>query len=193
MAAPTQVTIRDLNGTWRMSKTLSDDLGPSLALQGMPWILRKAVSYATITGKLSQTQDDKGITSIAIQQTASGGIKGEDEKHKLDGAENIHGSLMFGAQHVRSSWLDVKTTNPLSLSGEPLDPYLLQGWLDEEQPGQPGHITVNVINERAGWKADQVWGFSNIDGQRYRIAKFLVSKGEEIAPVRVVYEWVGRE
>ncbi|KAM0323355.1 hypothetical protein ACHAQA_008948 [Verticillium albo-atrum] len=193
MAAPPQATIRDLNGTWRMSKTLSDDLGPSLALQGMPWILRKAVSFATITGKLSQTQDENGITNIAVQQTATGGIKGEDEKHKLDGAENIHGSMAFGAQHVRSNWLDLKTAKPLSLGGEPLDPFLLQGWLEEEQAGQPGHITVNVFNERAGWKADQVWGFAEIDDKRYRVAKLLVRKGEETAPVRVVYEWVGRE
>lgn len=160
----------------------------------MPWIIRKAVSFATITGKLSQTQDEHRTTNITIQQTATGGIKGEDERHILNGSVSIHGSAMFGAQSIRSNWLDLKSAKPLSLSGEPLDPYLLDDWLEEEaHTGQPGHITVNVVNEKAGWQADQVWGFSNINGQRYRIAKFLVQKGEEKAPVRVVYEWIGKE
>lgn len=167
-------------------------MGPYLAVQGVSWILRKAISIATITGKLSQTRDDDGITTISIQQTATGGIEGETENYKLDGAENMHRSSSFGAQHIRSNWLDIKAAKPMSLSGELLDPYLLQGWLDEEQAGQPGHITVHVVNESAGWKVDQVWGFCNIDGKRYRAAKCLLVRGEKTAAARMVYEWVGR-
>lgn len=54
MAAPPTVTVSKLSGRFKMSKTQTDDFGPMLALQGMPWILRKAISLATVTLNVKQ-------------------------------------------------------------------------------------------------------------------------------------------
>lgn len=77
-----------------------DKIDPPLELQGVPWIIRKAVVWAAITGKLSQTKDDTSTTNITVEQTSTGGIKGESEVYKLDGSK-FAGSGMFGIQSVR--------------------------------------------------------------------------------------------
>ena len=63
---------------------MSDPLEPALALQGIPWILRKLINLATITMFVKQDVDDSGAETITIDQTASGGIKAETEVRKLD-------------------------------------------------------------------------------------------------------------
>ncbi|KAK3996229.1 hypothetical protein QBC44DRAFT_304610 [Cladorrhinum sp. PSN332] len=193
MSAPSNKTIHDLNGTWVMSKTLSDDMNPSLVVQGIPWIIRKAVSWATITGNVTQTKDGEGYTLISIAQTATGGIKGETESHRIDSSEIAHGSAMFGTQRVRTSWLDLVNKKPAPgvRTGEGLDPFLTQGWLEEAgNDGSPGHILVNVSSDKSGWTAEQVWGFALIDGQRYHVRRFIVRNGDQRADVQVVYEYV---
>jgi len=170
-------------------------MDPSLVIQGIPWIIRKAVSWATITGNATQTKDAQGHTLLSIAQTATGGIKGETETHKIDGSEIVHSSGMFGTQRVRTSWLDLTNNKPAPgvRTGEGLDPFLTQGWLEESgNGGSPGHILVNVKSDKSGWTAEQVWGFALIDGKRYHVKKFIVRNREQDqrADVRVVYEYV---
>ncbi|KAK4164416.1 hypothetical protein QBC43DRAFT_318095 [Cladorrhinum sp. PSN259] len=195
MSAPATKTIHDLNGTWVMSKTLSDDMDPSLVIQGIPWIVRKAVSWATITGNLTQKKDTAGYTAITIAQTATGGIKGETETHRIDNSEIAHSSAMFGTQRVRTSWLDLVNHKPATgvSTGEGLDPYLTEGWLEDGgNDGSPGHILVHVSSDKSGWTAQQVWGFALIDGKRHFVKRFIVRNREQDqrADVRIVYEWV---
>lgn len=168
----------------RQSKTLSDDMGPSLELQGMPWIIRKAVSFATITGKLSQTQDADDVTCIQIAQTATGGIKGETEIHKLDGKDYPHSSGVFGTQVVKSNWVHLKSEDSKGLEG-----WLREDWLEGDDNASPGNIHVSVKHEKAGWTAQQVWGFAMVEGKRYFVKRFLVQKEAKDAKVRMVYEW----
>lgn len=168
----------------RQSKTLSDDMGPSLELQGMPWIIRKAVSFATITGKLSQTKDPEDVTCIQIAQTATGGIKGETEVHKLDGKDYAHSSGVFGTQVVNTSWVHLKSEHSKGLEG-----WLREGWLEGDDNASPGNIHVSVKHDKAGWTAHQVWGFAMVEGKRYFVKRFLVQKGSSDAKVRMVYEW----
>lgn len=168
----------------RQSKTLSDDMGPSLELQGMPWIIRKAVSFATITGKLSQTKDADDVTCIQIAQTATGGIKGETEIHKLDGKDYPHSSGVFGTQVVKTGWVNLKSEDSKDLEG-----WLREGWFEGDDNASPGNIHVSVKHEKAGWTAQQVWGFAMIEGKRYFVKRFLVQKEAKDAKVRMVYEW----
>ncbi|KAI6090726.1 hypothetical protein F4821DRAFT_227718 [Hypoxylon rubiginosum] len=171
-----------------MSKTLSDDLGPTLELQGIPWIVRKAVSFATITGKLTQTTDEKGTTQIVVDQTATGGIKGETETYVLDGSESRVGSSMFGFQNLRTQWVSLDD-QPMSFAGGPLDPWLQEGWL-EESSGTHDHVQVYTVSEK-GWSAEHIWGFALRHGERYYAKKILLKKGEDSLKANVVYEWKG--
>ncbi|KAI8945071.1 hypothetical protein F4801DRAFT_598376 [Xylaria longipes] len=132
MAAPPGVTIDNLEGAWRMSKTLSSSMESALELQSVPWLLRKAVSFATITSQLSQKKYDNGVTVIQVAQTATSGIKGETEVYRLDGCETTLGSSMFGVQKIRTRWLDLnsaenenKLGRPTNIAGSPIDN---RGW-----------------------------------------------------------------
>ncbi|KAI0412787.1 hypothetical protein F5X98DRAFT_391474 [Xylaria grammica] len=172
----------------------------ALELQGMPWLLRKAVSFATITGQLSQKNDDNGVAVIEVAQTATGGIKGEIEVYRLDGSETTQGSGMFGVQRIRTRWLDLGGTENANragrltnIEGNPIDPWLLEGWLREGTTSSPGHINAFVVNEKAGWTAEQIWGFSEIEGSRRRVTRFLVSKGSRTARILAVYDWLGNQ
>lgn len=70
--------------------------------QGISWITRKAISYATITLSISEyvepdpAADNKPVVNINIEQTATGGIKGTTEKRVLSWVEREHSDHIFG-------------------------------------------------------------------------------------------------
>ena len=88
----------------------------------------------------------------------------------------------------RSRWLSLDDVE---------DDFLKGDWLegDEERGGPKGEIHVEsfVQNEEKGWTADQIWGFAVVDGKRYYTRRVVVSKGEEVLKVRLVYNWRGKK
>jgi hypothetical protein len=99
MAAPGSVKIGDLTGTWVINKSLSGDTDSVLALQGVNWFTRVAISFATVTQHLKQYFDEKdpSITHIDFTQTLTGGIKGTTELRTLDYQWRSHSDYLFGA------------------------------------------------------------------------------------------------
>ncbi|KAJ5732511.1 hypothetical protein N7493_003992 [Penicillium malachiteum] len=98
MAAPADITIKNLNGQWVMDSTLSDPTDPILALQGMSWFLRKGLSYATVTLHIHQYTDAEKplVYHIDVDQVITGGIKGTSERRVLDFTEREHTDDIFG-------------------------------------------------------------------------------------------------
>jgi len=188
MSAPGEITLRDLTGEWVMNKTLSDDTDAILALQGIGWWTRKAISLATVTLHTKQYTTEDGHTHIDIEQTATGGIKGTTELRELDWQEREHEDHVFGKLKGRSRWLGLDGVE---------DPFLKDGWLegDEEVSGPAGekHIESWVANEEKGWTADQIWGFAIIDGKRYYVRRVVVTKGDTVLKARLVYNWSGKK
>lgn len=139
-----------------------------------------------------QHVDEEGTTRIRIDQTATGGIKGETELRVLDWSKVPHVSGVFGTMQNRSRWTGIKG-NAESGDGTALESWLAEGWL-EKGAGAEGaqHIQNWVVNEKAGWTAEQIWGFAMVNGLRYHVRKFLVRKGDEVVKVRMVYNWKGR-
>jgi hypothetical protein len=93
--------IDDLNGVWVMDKTLSDDTDPILQLQGLSWLLRKALAFATATLTISEYIDIDSTTSesvvrLDIAQTLTGGLAGTTEKRILSWTEREHKDYIFG-------------------------------------------------------------------------------------------------
>jgi len=188
MAAPGDVTLKDLTGEWVMNKTLSDDTDAILALQGVGWWTRKAISYATITLHAKQYVTDDGHTHIDIEQTATGGIKGTTENRELDWKEREHTDHLFGNLKGKSRWLNLDGVE---------DEFLKDGWLenDEESAGPAGekHIESFVLNAEKEWTADQIWGFAVLEGQRYYVRRVVVTKGDTVLKARLVYNWQGKK
>jgi len=190
MAAPPEVTLKDLTGEWVMNKTLSDDTDAVLTLQGLGWWTRKAIGLATVTLHCKQYTDDEGHTHIDIDQTATGGIKGTTELRELDWAERSHVDHIFGSLKGKSRWLTID--HP-----EITDDFLKEGWLEgEDESGGPNgerHIESFVVNEEKGWTGVQIWGFAIIDGKRYYTRRVVITKGNEARKVRLVYNWYGKK
>ncbi|KAH8697757.1 hypothetical protein BGW36DRAFT_341913 [Talaromyces proteolyticus] len=103
MAAPPETTIQNLNGQFILNKTLSNDTDPILALQGISWVTRTAIAYATVTLDISEfvepNADDPAhapVTKVDILQTATGGIQSQ-EKRTADWRPRDHEDRIFGA------------------------------------------------------------------------------------------------
>ena len=142
--------------------------------------------------RVIESTDDEGIVHIRIEQTATGGIKGETEIRKLDWSEVPHSSGVFGDMNNRSRWVDLSGSAESGAGGS-LSPWLTEGWL-EESTGSDGqdHIQNWVVNGKNGWTAEQIWGFAIVDGKRYHVRKFLVKKEDQEARARMVYDWRGK-
>ena len=73
------------------------------------------------------------------------------------------------------------------------DEYLKEGWLDsdDEKGGPDGekHILVVTVSEQGEWTVTAVWGFVDINGQRYHARKVACRKGEEVVRSRGIYSW----
>ncbi|KAI9842034.1 MAG: hypothetical protein M1837_007530 [Sclerophora amabilis] len=182
MAAPDSRNIKNLNGAWVMNKTLSDDPDPILALQGVGWLIRKAISYATITLHIKQYvgEDEPGQpTHIDIEQKATGGISGTTERRTLDWQERGHTDGIFGAVTGRSRWTKLEDVE---------DPFLKKGWLEAEAK-ENGVVQSYVESDGNGWTANQIWGFEEIDGNRYYVRHVVVTKEDERREARLVYDF----
>jgi len=191
MAAPAEITLKDLSGQWVLDKTLSDDTDPILQLQGVGYLTRKAIAWATITLHVKQ-YSEAGVVHIDIDQTATGGIKGTTELRVLNWSEKSHKDHLFGEVKGRSRWTDVGAEG-----WDALDSYLKEGWLtgDSEKSGPNGEVHVQswVENTKDGWIANQIWGFIEIEGTRYYARRVVVTKGDKALKVRMVYKWEGKE
>ncbi|KAL2148149.1 hypothetical protein VTH82DRAFT_8736 [Thermothelomyces myriococcoides] len=194
MAAPADKNIGDLNGKWIMNKTLSSNIEPGLALQGVGWVTRKAVSMATLTLTVKQfvappsppsDPANPPVTHIEIEQTGTGGIKGSTEKRCLDDTFRDHSDWLFG--HVRGKSYFLK---PEDISDE----FLRSGWLegDDEKKGPNGetHIISYVESYDNGWTATQIWGFKIIEGVRRYVRNVVIAKDSERVELQLVYDWV---
>ena len=77
------------------------------------------------------------------------------------------------------------------------DDFLKGGWLtgDEEKGGPAGEIFVEsfVDQYEKGWTGDQIWGFAMVDGKRYYTRRVMITKGDTVLKVRMVYNWQGRK
>ncbi|KAI4138678.1 MAG: hypothetical protein LQ341_004557 [Variospora aurantia] len=165
MAAPSNKTLKDLNGKWIMvirsllpslspsyfhpddsppsqNKTLSDDTDRILQMQGVGWFLRHAIALATITLTISEYVQDN-LTHIDIHQVATGNIQSTEER-TLDWVARDHTDGIFGTVKGKSRWVKLKDVDD--------DAFLKTGWdggEDEE------YVQGYVESVGGGWTADQ--------------------------------------
>ncbi|MCJ1226074.1 hypothetical protein MMC12_002723 [Toensbergia leucococca] len=180
MAAPADVTLKDLSGQW--NKTLSDDINAILTLQGIGWFLRKAITLATITLTTTQYIDSEtSLTHIDILQRATGGVSSTTEKRLLNWEWRSHADRIFGEVKGRSRFVELKDVDD--------DDFLKEGWLDETDGLYVQSYTESVGN---GWTANQIWGFEDISGKRYHVRHVVVRTADDWKQARLVYDFQKR-
>ena len=210
MAAPESVKIGDLTGNWVMvpfpspltrhtplsllqNKSLSGDTDSVLALQGVGWLIRKAIGLATVTQHLKQYFDEKdpSITHIDFTQTVTGGIKGTTELRTLDYQWRPHSDYLFGDLKGRSRWIKLADLDEADEDQK----FLRQDWLPESAEGEM--VESYVENDDKGWTGHQVWGFQEIkvaeEKERRHVRNVVVRKGDDVQRIKLVFDWVGKD
>ncbi|RDW59599.1 hypothetical protein BP6252_12686 [Coleophoma cylindrospora] len=187
MAAPPEVNIGDLTGKFTLNKSLSDDLDPVLALQGVGWLTRKAIGLASVYLDVKQYVDEQGMVHIDIVQTASAGLGGTTENRTMDWTERDHEDRIFGKVTGKNRLLSFD-------SGEIDDDYLKEDWLEEgEGTGPSGELHMQGYVESVnGWTGNQVWGFAMIGDERRYTRRVVVTKGSEVRKIRMIYDYTGK-
>lgn len=200
MAAPKTSSLGNMNGAWIFHKGLSDSTNALLTLQGLPWWKRqvraepwlsfsnlaknhKAAAVVAVTEHISQTEAQNNVARFDIELRITGGFKGGKEWLVLDGSEETMNHVNLGPVKNVCTWSDLSDVD---------DEWLKEGWLDEEPAGPNGerYLKISVKSEQGGWHLTNIWGFIEIEGERYHARKLLCQKGEETARCRAIYGWV---
>lgn len=71
MACPKDVTMQDLSGRWTLNTKLSDNIDPMLALQGVSWLARTALSLTTVKLQIKHYHSDDASPGPAINTTTT--------------------------------------------------------------------------------------------------------------------------
>lgn len=188
MAAPADKNTKNLNGKWSMNKSQSDSIEPVLALQGIGWVIRKALGAASITLDVNQydappkppnTATDV-VTHIDIAQAVSGGLTGTQENRCLDDCWREHSDWLFGSVKGRSTWVGVADLD---------DEFLKKDWEATVGVEKP-LILSHVESQDSGWVARQVWGFQTVNGERKYVRQLVLVKGDKRVQVRFVYDFI---
>ncbi|KAI3323456.1 hypothetical protein HD806DRAFT_87908 [Xylariaceae sp. AK1471] len=196
MAAPASKTVGNLNGKWVLNKTLSDPTDPALSLQGVGWLIRKAIGAATVTVAVKQYVDDSGTTHIDAEQTASG-LKGTSELRTLDWQPREHSDWLFGRVEGRSKFITAEELTAFlqeALSQKwAVDDFLAQDWIEDENEkkgpkGEP--YVLNHVKADRGWFATQVWGFQMIGDERRYVRNVVVAKEDKFENFKMIYDFV---
>ncbi|KAF2009632.1 hypothetical protein BU24DRAFT_497220 [Aaosphaeria arxii CBS 175.79] len=208
MAAPQDVTLKQLDGKWTLNKKLSGSTDPLLSLQGVNWVIRKAIGVTTITLDVSSyVQDD--VLRIDIEQTSSSGMSGTTEKRVLDWSPQPQEDHIFGKCTVRTRLVegiqqDGKTIPALEqqtpVSNEKVASFLkglslADGPSDGYLAGEEDifvHFFVRHLEK--DWTAEQIWGFEMIDDDRHWVRRVVVANVEgDFHEARLVYDFLGKK
>ena len=156
-----------------------------LALQGMSWLTRKAIGFASVTQHIKHYTDSASKPHIDIQQIVIGGIEASPENRTLDWTERTHSDRIFGELVGRSRYIKPADLPEAEAGGD--KDWLAEGWDEEGEK-----VESFVENKEAGWTALQIWGFGEVDGTRYYVRRVVVQKGAEKMRARLVYNYVGK-
>jgi hypothetical protein len=115
-----------------------------LQKQGVSWLVRRAISWATITITVKHYKDDEGLEHIDIQQTLTGGMGGTTEERTLDWEPRTHEDNVFGAVIGKSRRIQV---------GDIEDEFLKQNWL----PDVIKHGAIDAYAESDTPKSNMTW------------------------------------
>jgi len=188
MAAPAAVTTRDISGKYVLNTKLSDPnvVEDILRVQNVSWVLRKAISLATVTLTVKHNPDNRGVERIEVVNTLTGGIPGTTELSVLDWTNSLHEDYVFGKVLGRSKRVDF----PDGIE----DPLLKEGW--NASRGEKEDGVLYFYDENVGgsvhWTAEQLWGFGELNGERRHLRCVrMAGKDERARYFRLVYDYLG--
>lgn len=167
------------------NRTLSDSADKGLTIQSIGYLIRTGISMATISIVVNQyeappkppNESTDIVTHIDIEQFATG-LSGSVENRCVDDTYRDHSDWLFGNVRGKSYWVSVDDIE---------DEYLKGGWLAE---GEGKNLVLShVESQDYGWVADQVWGFQEVEGERRYCRNIIITKDDQRAEFRFVYDF----
>jgi hypothetical protein len=104
-AVPPEVNVKNISGSYAMSKKLSDSTTPMLKMQKIPWLVQQAANYSNITVNLKQYTDDKGVVHIDQEQISS--VNTQHEPRILDNQMHERDIQYWGKVQGRSQYVEI--------------------------------------------------------------------------------------
>ncbi|OQE39361.1 hypothetical protein PENCOP_c007G05915 [Penicillium coprophilum] len=193
MAAPNLKDIPDLTGTWVLNRKLSTDPDEIMALQGVPWVVRKVLRHARLSLQICQTTstcieekvDDNSImadnskssTSLRITQTVNPGGFDSEGNYLVDGSKQDLSLPIFGDIQMQLKFIQRSL--------------VLEDCIREIV--EVASLTSMVIQELAmnsskGWDAEVIWGFEELEGKRYLTRNIRTTKENKKVIAKMVYD-----
>lgn len=158
------------------NKSLSDNTEAALALQGVSWILRKTLTKASISLRISQYNDDNGTHHFDTEQKILGRV--ENYNTTLNSPADKVSHPLLGNISIAPLWKPITSIE---------EGYLTEGW----EEGTEDVVEVDLVNDEAGWVSKQVLGIEVLNGERRHSRRTVVTKGQEVVESRLVYDWIG--
>lgn len=123
-----------------------------MRLQGIGWVTRSAIYYATVTLYIKHYKDAENCEHIDIDQTLTGGIPGTAENRTLNWTDIENEDYLFG--NVLSKSRRVKV-DELIADGEE---FLGTGWTKDTLDVGVIHTVAesNTVKSGTSWIANQV-------------------------------------
>ncbi|KAI1193513.1 hypothetical protein F5X97DRAFT_338829 [Nemania serpens] len=183
MAAPSNINISDVTGRWSLNRGLSGSLESCFALQGIPWIIRKVINFASLELQYIKDapSDETAAPSFAFKQTVRPGGFDTINKYIIDGEKRTDTVPIFGEITMHAKYLDRDEVTPEQTLGR----------------GIQGDSTKDVAllevveSENMGWKAETLWVFETIDGE-YRFCKYnIITKDGQRETAKLVHDYIG--
>jgi len=184
MAAPSHVTTKDMSGRFLMNKSLSDSTSDILQLQGVPWLVRRAVAMFSLTLIIKHTTDEAGVEHIDINQILSGGVPVEGENRTLDWQEHAGHDIIFG--HVTEKAGRIPLT-------EVTDEFLKNDWTQDTIDGDVVFTDSwsTPDKNKYTWRALQTWGFAMVNEERRYVRRTTFTSKDGPIHTRFVYDYLG--
>lgn len=166
--------VRDLNGTWKLSKPLSAGVPPALAIQGFSSIARQAIIASPIKLHISQSNYP---SQLFVKQTTSANLPPSTERwyppqKSSQWSEWVHNGCLTRS---RCRWISSDAIEQRGIA-----------FLSEGMGSIAECIEAEVECEEHGWKAVQVW-FVERGGKLVRRVVTFGKDGKR-AETRWVYE-----
>ncbi|KAJ5721695.1 uncharacterized protein N7483_009629 [Penicillium malachiteum] len=193
MAAPLSKDITNLEGTWHLNRKLSDDPDQMFALQGVPWITRKALRFASLSLQISQSiscsdvssdsatespsEDGGSVTTLHVRQTVTPGSFNSETSCVVNGQFQDMSLPIFG---------DIKMKLQYVSTDDIKNDLMRQSF--EDACASKMVIDEGAENPKMGWSAHVLWGFENIHGKRYLTRNVRTWKNDESIVARMVYD-----
>ncbi|PTU17182.1 hypothetical protein P175DRAFT_0535988 [Aspergillus ochraceoroseus IBT 24754] len=205
MASLTDLNAKGLSGNWLLDKKLSDDVGPILKLQGLGWLMRKAICAATMVVTFAEhRQEGTSDTYLTFDQTLKG-IHTLSEKRVLDWTEQDHSDDVFGDVIIRSQLIGgekgedgkiyANATLETNLTRDPraeadAKQHLRCGTLASAKEQDVVYLHDFIRSKSGAWTMEQIWAIELIEGKRFLARYAVVAKDSSVELRRCFYSWM---